>query len=379
MDAFGKANLNELLDNSPAPGVSIYLPTHRAGRDTQQNRIRLKNMLSKAESELGARGVDGAAADALLAPASQLVDDTQFWAQQSDGLALFMAPGFARRYRLPLRFPERAVVAPRFYIKPLLPMLTEEGHFYILALSLKQARLLLGTRDSLEPVELQGAPAGLHAVARPEAGERSLQHHSSGGAGGAMIHGGGSAEDEHDEDLRRHFREVDRSVAARLREDPAHLVLAAVESHIPLYREVSDYKFLLGQALAGNPDDLSPQDLHARAWSIVRPHFARHMLAAQDRFNRQLGTGKASGQLEVVLPAAYQGRIEFLFVPTGEQRWGRFDPASQEVTQHNGLTDASQDLLDLACEYTLKHGGMVYALQPEKMPQQAVVAAGFRY
>ena len=381
MDAFGKANLNELLDNSPAPGVSIYLPTHRAGRDTQQNRIRLKNLLGKAESELRARDVDGAAADALLAPASQLVDDTQFWAQQSDGLALFMATGFTRRYRLPLRFPERAVVAPRFYIKPLLPMLTEEGHFYVLALSLKQVRLLLGTRDSVEQVELQGAPASLAAVARPEAGERSLQHHSSsvGGGSGAVFHGGGSAEDDHDEDLKRYFREVDRSVVARLREDPAQQVLAALESHNPLNRENSDYKLLLGQALAGNPDDLSAQDLHARAWSLVRPHFARHMLAAQDRFNRQLGTGKASGQLEVVLPAAYQGRIEFLFVPTGEQRWGRFDPASQEVTQPNGLTDSSQDLLDLACEYTLKHGGMVYALQPEKMPQQAVVAAGFRY
>lgn len=381
MDAFGKANLNELLDHSPAPGISIYLPAHRGGRESQQDRIRLKNLLGRAEDGLATRGVDGSAANALLAPAARLVDDSQFWTQQSDGLALFMAAGFSRRYRLPLRFPERAVVGPRFYIKPLLPMLTDEGHFYVLALSLKQVRLLIGTRDSLEQIELDGAPASLAAVARPEAGERSLQHHSSsvGGGGGAVFHGGGSAEDEHDEDLKRFFREVDRAVLQRLRDDPAHLVLAAVESHVPLYREISGYRLLLGQALAGNPDDLSAQDLHARAWSLVRPHFARHMLAAQDKFNRQLGTGKASGQLEVVLPAAYQGRIEFLFVPTGEQRWGRFDPASQEVTQHNGLTDSSQDLLDLACEYTLKHGGMVYALTPAKMPQGAVVAAGFRY
>jgi hypothetical protein len=39
----------------------------------------------------------------------------------------------------------------------------------------------------------------------------------------------------------------------------------------------------------------------------------------------------------------------------------------------------SQDLLDLACEYTLKHGGIVYALRPEQMPQACQVAAGFRY
>ena len=97
MNVFGKANLHELLEQAPSPGVSIYLPTHRSGRETQQDRIRLKNLLTAAEDQLTKGTSTLAESNRLLGPGWSLVDDAQFWLAQRDGLALFLASDFTRR------------------------------------------------------------------------------------------------------------------------------------------------------------------------------------------------------------------------------------------------------------------------------------------
>src|SRR6266571_6648284 len=99
-------------------------PTHRAGKETLQDSVRFKNLLKEAESELLAGGVPKLKARELLAAARQLEGRASFWRQQSDGLALFLAPGFFQYFRLPLHFQELALLAEHFEIKPLLPLFT---------------------------------------------------------------------------------------------------------------------------------------------------------------------------------------------------------------------------------------------------------------
>jgi Bacterial archaeo-eukaryotic release factor family 3 len=53
------------------------------------------------------------------------------------------------------------VVTHRFHIKPLLPWLSGNGHFFVLTLSRKEVRLLQGTRYSICELELQGVPQGI--------------------------------------------------------------------------------------------------------------------------------------------------------------------------------------------------------------------------
>jgi hypothetical protein len=59
MEVPSKTDLRQLVNNASAPCVSLYLPTHRAGPETQQDPIRLKNLLRKAESGLQAEGWRG--------------------------------------------------------------------------------------------------------------------------------------------------------------------------------------------------------------------------------------------------------------------------------------------------------------------------------
>jgi hypothetical protein len=45
------------------------------------------------------------------------------------------------------------IVSERFHVKPLLPLLSGDGRFYVLALSQNEIRLLQGTRYSVEQVD----------------------------------------------------------------------------------------------------------------------------------------------------------------------------------------------------------------------------------
>lgn len=80
-----------------------------------------------------------------MRPAENLLRDEDFWQHQSDGLAVFLSPGSFRAHRLPSRFDEILVIADKFQIKPLLPLFNRNVKFYILALSMNEVRLFLGT------------------------------------------------------------------------------------------------------------------------------------------------------------------------------------------------------------------------------------------
>ena len=129
--------------------VSIFLPTVRAG-DTQQNKIRLKNLLRTAEKRLEEHEVRGSEAAELLKPARNLLDDQTWWEHQEDGLAIFLADDVSKTFRLPIAFRELVAVEKRFHLKPLFPLLNGDGHFYILCLTKKEIRLLSGSRFSVE-------------------------------------------------------------------------------------------------------------------------------------------------------------------------------------------------------------------------------------
>ncbi len=114
---------------SPTPGVSIFLPTDRRGREVRQGPIRLGNLIRAARELLLSGGMPAAEADGLLAPASGLLDDHDFWQYQDHGLAVFLDATGVGAFRVPLSFTEQVVAGPGFHIRPVLPLLAADGRF----------------------------------------------------------------------------------------------------------------------------------------------------------------------------------------------------------------------------------------------------------
>lgn len=385
MDMLNKEELKRLSEKQDGWHVSVFMPTHRAGAEIQQDSIRLKNLLGKAEERLLAAGLRTPEVRTLLEPASRLIGDRLFWQRQSDGLAIFAAPEMARTYRLPLALEELVVVADRFHIKPLLPLLSGDGQFYLLALSQAEVRLLQGSRYSVRQVELEDTPASMAEALRFDDPERRLQFHTSSGPSGgegnrqAMFYGHGAPSEDEKGAILRYFQQVDAGLQHLLAGEQSPLVLAGVEYLLPIYREANSYRFLVERGVVGNPDDLSAEELHQRAWEIVQPRFDKERKEAASRFRQAAGTDRASDELVKIVPAAHYGRVETLFVALDRQQWGAFDPATNEVHLHQDPEAGDSDLLDMAAVQTLLNGGTVYAVQREQMPAETFLAALLRY
>ncbi len=385
MTALRTEDLETLLAERDGPCVSLYLPTHRTGRDIKQDPIRLKNLLKQAEHELEGVAIRDTDAAGILQPARDLLADPDFWEHASDGLAVFLAPGFAGTYRLPVTFQEKCVVSGAFHVKSLLPLLSGDGQFYVLALSQKHVRLLHGSRFNVGELEPDGMPTNLKEALWLDDPERVLQYHSGtpggGGRRAAVYHGQGGASDVEKTHLLRYFRLVDDGLVEFLGDDRAPLVLAGVDHYFPIYREASRYPHLVDGGVKGSPDDLSAATLHDRAWAMVEPIFRTEQEKASRRYTERAGKGGTSETLAEIVPAAHHGRVDTLFVALGEQRWGAFIPdGTGSVILHDAYEQGDRDLLDVAAAATLKAGGRVYALPRERIPTtDSALAAIYRY
>ena len=383
MSLLSMNELRVLIEKPEGLCVSVFMPTHRAGEQTRQDPIRLKNLIREAEERLIGTGLTARETKELLKPVKGLLRDDFFWQHQSDGLAIFSSAGLFRCYRLPLSFDELVVVTHRFHIKPLLPLLTSDGRFYILALSQNKVRLVEGTRYTASEVALEDVPESLADTLRYDS-ERNLQLHTAEpvGKGGqpAIFHGHGEGVDDAKTNILKYFRQIDTGLSKMLHGERIPLILAGVDYLLPIYAKANTYPCLLGDGVTGNPEEFSTEELRKRAWVIAEPYFTKERMEASARYEQLLGTQQASDDLMKVVPASYHGRIEVLFVAVGVQAWGTFDMERGQITLHKQeVQPGDEDLLDFAAIHTLLNGGVVFAVTPEQMPDKASVAAVFRY
>jgi hypothetical protein len=383
MSLLRREELKTLLEVRKQPSVSIFLPMHRVGAEVQQNPIRLKNLLREAEEGLRMRGLRPADVGELLAPAQSLLDDRVFWQHQSDGLALFLASDVVRSYKLPLTFDELLVVNDHFHLKPLLPLLTGDGRFYILALSQNQVRFFEGTRYRVSELPLPNVPTSRREALKYDQADEQIQFHTGTQAGtgrrAAMFHGHGVGTDEYKEKILEFFHHIDRGLHEWLKAERAPLVLAGVDYLLPIYREANTYRNLVEEGVTGNPDLLRAEELHQQAWAIVDPAFHEAQEEVIGQYQQFAGTGRASTHLQEILVAAWHGRVESLFVAVGVQQWGRFDSEHHTLDLHQEAEPADDDLLDEAAMQTVLHAGTVYTMAPGRVPGDGLLAAVFRY
>lgn len=379
--------LRSLVGHRQWPCVSMYLPTHRSGRkEIQEDPIRLKNAIGEAKERLAEAGYPKDQAAKSLDAASDLVLSQSFWLYQSDGLAVFASPDLFRYYRLPVKFRDEVVVADHFSIKQLVPLFSEDGRFFILALSQRQVRFFEATRLAIQERTVPDMPKSIADIKQYEEAEDYLQGHITVPVSRAprttvVFHGQGSIADKatYKKDVVQFLQAVARMVEKYLNSDAAPLILAGVEYELSLYRQVNSYHNLLEEGIAGNPEGIDDKEIHEAAWGVVEPHFAQSRRTILSHYADLVKSGRASDSLETILPAALHGRVRALFIRTDVPVWGKFDSDALSTAIHDSQEQGDIDLVDLATVYVLQHQGMIYGLQKEEMPTESPHAAIFRY
>lgn len=376
--------------------VSVFHSTLRATFHKQQNRDRLKTLLARSEPLLAARGLKRKEIDHLLDPARDLIRDEEFWRHRLDGLAVYVARDFFRFYRVPFALPELVGVSDAPCIRPLLPALAIQGHFYVLAISRNLVRMFRGTHDDLHELDLQSlhVPLNLSEAMRYDQDfERELQSHATGRAearlqthsqaearaGRHVWHGHGSGDEQIKEEVGRFFGAVDDGLDRLLAAERAPLILAAVAYEQDLYRLTSKYPHVAAEGIEGNPDRTTAKVLHANAWPIAWRALEAPVEDAKVAYLEASSAGDASDVLGEILRAAHEGRVSTLLLRAGAETWGSYDFETGQTEAHTEAHPFDADLIDLAVRQALLHRGEAYVIEPEEMPCRGAIAAVYRF
>ncbi len=380
-----KNKIRELSEKHQSPCVSIYMPTHKKGTEVEQDPIRFKNLMKQVEKKLVKKGVRKPEINEFIKPTRDLLDDSYFWFYQSDGFAVFLSPDEFNYYRFPISFDEHAVVSERFYVKPLIPLLSSDVQYYVLALNLDEIKLYQGSGFSLNEIQSEEIPKNIDEILQYDDPERQTQFHTGTGARrgrrDAMFHGQGVGKNDtlKKKNILRFFQAVDKGVERELGGENSPLLLVGVEYLIPIYREASSYPHLFDKAVDSNPADFSQDELHQKTWKKIQSYFQQEKDGALAEYHELLSKGKASNDVKEIVKAAHHDRIKNLFVDLKEQCYGKYDSDNDNVEIYEQNQDKGEDLTDLVTMQTLLRGGKVYNLETEHRPSQSPLAAVFRF
>jgi len=270
----GRRDVERLAERESFPSVSLLVPANPAESGGLESRIHLGNLMAAVEERLRDSGVSSDDIAELLAPARELLRDGRFSRGPGDGLAIYLHPASARRYRVPLDIETLAVVGERYQVTPLVPILPLWNRFHVLALSQNRVRLFEASGLGIRRMEVAGMPASLAEAVDLEDKQQALQFHTGAPGDGsgsrrAMYHGHGGGKDDREKLLTKLCRKVDAHALRSLGSRDTPLVVAAEEQLFHLYRRISKHPLLLPRGLIGNPDDLDPGNL-AAVWTLRR-------------------------------------------------------------------------------------------------------------
>lgn len=173
--------------------ISIFIPTHRAGKKVlqQEDTLVLKNPLKEVKDKLAQKGMHADVINKITLPVQKLIDNSSFWREQSDGLAIFIADGIFEKYSLPVYFEKFNYISNSFYLKPLMPMFVGDGNFYLMMLDRSNVKLYQCTKHSLTEIIITDLiPETKQDRVGYDYEEKNLQFRTShAGSGQVMYHG----------------------------------------------------------------------------------------------------------------------------------------------------------------------------------------------
>jgi hypothetical protein len=385
MDLLTRADLEQLaVRGRPELYLSLFIPTHPFGADAQTDPIRWKNLVNRVERTLGEQGMQAAEIAELLAPAWQLRDDDHAWRYMSDGLAMFLRPGWHRMFRVPVEVPQVATIGDRFVIGPLLRVVTGDAHFLVLTVSQRRVRLLEGSMQRVEELELTEVPTALaDVIEAPESRSNTMTfplRTGSRGGGAAVFYGHGTADDDFKTDQVRSFlRQVANGLRDYLTGQDLPMVLVGLDELVSAYRALDSYAHVIDEAVRRNPDELSVEELHRLARPLAKRIVTDARAADVAHFEQLHGTGRAVTSPTKIEEAARDGRVATLFLATEPSCWEQIGSDVTVVQLGRDDSFAHCELLDRVAIDSLSSRALVHAVPAEDVPGGGDVAAIFRY
>ena len=362
--------------------ISIILPTHAAGVEVNEHvdRIAFKTSLLQVEKILTERNTDHAIIKKILQPGFDLLEE-DIWYSMKNGLAVYIAEDFIKFLRLPGDVNNEILVNSSFSVMPLVPFMVRKEFFYILSINKKNCRFYRADAFGIEHIPVDELPVGLDDVVHFENKEdHKLFRLSNNGAKNANYHGLGGGKPDEKQNISIYLEEVDDTLwKSHLHYSNVPLLLAGLEYLVPLYRSVSDYKYIWHETLTGNYQHEDADKLYQQAMKVMQPYFDLDRKNALKEYGNKSATNLTSTKYSEIIPAAYYGMVSHLFIQKNAHIWGTFNEDSGELHIKNEEKAGIENLADRAVAKTIESGGSVFTLDKSEIPGTTNMAAIFRY
>ena len=386
MDLLSLNDIKDLKIQEKEVCVSILIPTHRGGKETYNGHdsLQLKTELQDVSNKLQKEyEYSKKQAEDFLKPAWDLVEDSNFWRNQSDGLAVYISEGFFKYYILPIQMGPRHHIMNEFMIAPIAGLLNENDFFYILQLSKDKVRLYDATRYSIAEIDLShlDLPQDYEEIINMRNPDKILQQHTGAARQQAMYHGQGASKDDEENKLSLLFRLINRELDKIFNNKVQPLLLAGVDSVIGEYKKHIKYNAVLDKTISGNYDREDPKMLHERAMAIMSPILGNKKAEKLNELYNDTTSNKTSSDFKKIVEGAIYEKVDQLFFKAKAcPTWGKLkgEPATAEI--HEEYQSGDICLINRAVVDTLLNKGAVYQLHSFEEPDlEHSMAARFRF
>ena len=357
-------NALKFLAGCTGPCITVVLPAHHPGAQSGNRRAQIQSLVRTAREEV-TRLKPGVDTVKLLAPLEEIAHEGGLEGGGS-AVAIFRVPGYVAQYALPGQPAERVTVGDHFRLLPFVKSASMPHDFFIVGLSKKHLRLFRLVNGKCQELLLPtGVPGSLDAASALDKPEHNLEGRSSAGSStGAMRavqFGVGTDRESSASRLRHFFTLVDRGLAATLGEKP--LVLLGVREEVAEYRRVAHHAHILNSHLQGNVDYLSHAEIAALATQAADEEYGYVADRVLAEFREMPDRSRTLAEVPTILKAAAEGRVHRLCF--------RADSDSLESREADRINEAVVE--------TIRNGGEVFAVPPEKLAGAGPLAAILRY
>ena len=349
----------ELFDRLAAASgealISVYLPTHVRGAETDQSRIMLKNGVAQVDSWLEDAGWKPRVREERLEAAKRLLDDQEFWEHQGPGLAVFIDDeGEPTPVALTDPVEKRAVLAASFHLRPTLSSI-ETTRLPVLVLTRHGVRLYSASSHDAYPLDAD-LPKSVDDVNWFVDREKQRQQHADRAGSKRSRHGHDPSASE-GEDLDRFLR----AVSAGLPEsDPRRPLVVLGDDNLVARFENVHHRESISPPNSGIGDVDDVREVHEKAVEVVEDHETAEQEEHLELAREQLGTGNAITDLTEGLIEAVSGRVSRLLIHRqASPIWGGFDPSTFDVAFHDEQEVFDVDLLDRLAIHAMLNGAPV--------------------
>lgn len=379
MSVVNRKTIEHLINETQDTNISIFIPTHKTGEEGKQDSIRFKKILNQVKKDLLDRGWQEPEIEELFKDVIAKTEENQFWLHQNNGLAFYVNKEYFDLFQIPVSPKEEYYIGENFLITPMLELQNHHSIYHVLLLSQNETKMFKIAPDVTTQVPFESVPVSMEEHLKYHVQERSLQHHTGTNKKGAMYHGQGGDTKDEDAELELFLKHIENKVTKYMKKQNGPLILAGTDQLVAHYKKANKYFNLLDDYMQGNADNKSIQEIEDESWDIAKDYFEQEIESDIERYNNLKGSDLISADLNEIVKGAYYGKVDTLFVPMGVRQFGKFDEDENEVIKSESLNGEAIDLINFAAVSAIRTGSTLYGLDPEEIPDNAGLAAIYRY